>query len=74
MPENVSGPTQTKRRSERVYVVEERLVGTALYHVTARNQREALEKVRAGEGGHMIDSGVEHTGRGRAWRASEDEL
>jgi hypothetical protein len=60
-------------RPLRVYSVEEKLIGTAYYHVTATSAEEAkrIFKNRAHDYS-MIDSTIDHTGQVRVrWDRSE---
>jgi hypothetical protein len=59
---------------QRRYLVHERLVGEAQYEVEATSKAEALAKVRRGEHEGMLDSRIEHTGRGRVDRIGDERL
>lgn len=58
----------TRRKPEYVYEVRETLRGEAIYYVVATSQKEAMEKVKSGDAGGMIDSGVDHMGTGTVKR------
>ena len=68
-----SGEKRPRRKPKYVYMVREKLIGEAIYEVVATSKAEALECLRNGTHGDMVDSGVDHMGRGIATRLDRVE-
>lgn len=60
--------TSQRRKPKYLYEIREKLIGEAIYEVVATSKREALEMLHDGRHGNMVESGIDHMGRGEVKR------